>query len=142
MQITRAFSFVLLAMAAGACSSSSSKAAPSGVSFDAPTTASATTVDGRLVYAFTGNLNFSDSSEDVVSFTLHTTPPPNTEIPDATVSLQTPTQKGPIPDVTVGLPADPAGKTGFAPGSASYSISVTSVSGLVSEPLQINVTLQ
>jgi hypothetical protein len=141
MQITRAFSFVLLAMAAGACSSSSSKAAPSGLSFDAPTTASATTVDGQLVYAFTGNLNFTDTSEDVVSFTLHTTPPPNIEIPDLTKSFVTPTENGPV-QIIVGLPADPAGKQGFAPGSATYSIAVTSASGIESAPLQINVTLQ
>jgi hypothetical protein len=143
MQITRALSFVLLAVAAGACSSSSSKAAPVLKDFTAPTTASATTVNGQLVYAFTGNLDFSDSAEDVATVTTHVlTPPPNVEIPDQPTAFPSGTQNGPL-QYTIGLPADPTGKDGYKAGDpASFTIFITSASGIVSNSLTINPTLQ
>lgn len=143
MQMTRTFSIILLAVAAGACSSSSSKAAPDLKDFTAPTSAAATTVNGQLVYAFTGNLDFSDSAEDVVSVTTHVVSPPvNVTIPDNTIQFPTPTQNGPL-QFEVGLPADPAGKDGYMAGeSCSYTLVVTSASGIVSNAITVTPTLQ
>jgi hypothetical protein len=143
MHFTRVFSVGLFALAVSACSSSSSKAAPVLKDFTAPTTASATTVNGQLVYAFVGNLDFSDSAEDVVTVTTHVvTPPPNVQIPDDPVAFPAGTQNGPF-QFTVGLPADPTGKDGYKPGEpATFTIVVTSASGIVSNALTINPTLQ
>ncbi len=141
MQITRAFSFVLLAALAGACSSSSSSSAPVIDSLDIPSTAtvgSVTTTTGtEQAYVIQGTLNFHDATESVTSFTAHVTNPAN-EVADSTVQFPSATANGPI-QIQLGLPQGGPFTTGA---KIDYQISITSVSGKVSTPISESVTLQ
>jgi hypothetical protein len=144
MQITRAFSFVLLAMAAGACSSSSSKSEPVIDSFDVPSTVSASTVNTtsgtEQAYVLTGTLNFHDSAENVNSFTAHAINPANT-VADSTVTFPNP--PGPIANGPIQLQlAIPQGAPFTTGAKIDYQISITSVSGISSAPIPESVTLQ
>jgi hypothetical protein len=141
MQMTRAFSFVLLAAFAGACSSSSSSDAPVIDSLSVPTTASVSTVTtssgAEQVYVIAGAMNFHDSSENVASFTAHVTTPAN-EVVDSTVSLPSPTESGPV-QIQLGFPQ---GGPFVSGATIDYQVSLTSVSGKVSAPVSETVTLQ
>jgi hypothetical protein len=144
MQITRAFSFILLAVAAGACSSSSSSSAPVIDSLDIPSTASVSTVTtssgSQQAYVIEGTLNFHDSTESVNSFTAHVTNPAN-EVADSTVTFPNP--PGPIANgpikIQLGLPQGGPFTSGA---TIDYQVTITSVSGQVSAPVSETVTLQ
>jgi len=144
MHFAHVASTVIFAFAMSACSSSSSNSAPVVTSFTAPDSVAATTVNGQAAYVLSGDLNFEDSTENVVSFTAHADPPNSSvTIQDSTVSIPPAQQakQGPL-QIQLALPADPAGKSGYGPGKVNYTISVTGASGTISAPLAKTVTLQ
>lgn len=143
MYFARISAIALLAVTAAACSSSSSSAPPAPVvdSFDVPDTATVSTVQTtqgpQQAYELQGNLNFHDDAEKVTSFTAHVTDPANT-FADSPVSFPQALSTGPLQAIL----AFPAGNPLSAGQVLKYQITVTSVSGKVSAPLEKSVTLQ
>ncbi|MEO8874695.1 MAG: hypothetical protein ABI461_03830 [Polyangiaceae bacterium] len=146
MHFARVSSLVLFAFAMSACSSSSSGSNGSPVidDLDIPTTATVGTIQtssgSQQAYVLRGTLNFHDDTENVNSFSTHVTSPANV-VQDSHVTFPTPPgpiNKGPL-QLTLALP--PGGP--FVAGTTiDYQISVTSVSGKISEPISKTVTLQ
>ena len=143
MQITRAFSFALLAVAVGACSSSSSsKADPVIDNLNMPATASVSTVQTtsgpQQAYEITGTLEYHDDSENVASFQVHVVSPSGFA-DGQPVAFPTPlASKGTVAPVL----AIPAGN-GLSAGTViNYQVTIQSASGLNSAPSSATLTLQ
>jgi hypothetical protein len=142
MQITRAFSFILLAIAAGACSSSSSKSVPVIDNLNMPATASVSTVQTtsgpQQAYEITGTLDYHDDSESVVSFQVHVVSPSNFADGKPVDFPQPFASKGTVAPIL----AIPAGN-GLSAGTViNYQITIQSASGLNSAPSSETLTLQ
>ncbi|MGH7280227.1 MAG: hypothetical protein ACRELY_01785 [Polyangiaceae bacterium] len=130
----------------GACSSSSASnpAGPVVDSLDVPDTVAVSTIQTtsgpQQGYELQGNLNFHDDAEKVNSFTAHVTDPVNT-LADAVVEFPNPpgpVSTGPLQAIL----AFPQGGPLVAGKVIKYEITVTSVSGKVSAPLEKTVTLE
>jgi hypothetical protein len=131
MQITRAFSFALLAIAAGACSSSSSGPdAPVIDNLTMPDTATVGTFQGQAAYDLKGTISFHDDSENVTSFLVHIDGAPDnpTGIP------ATKSETGLAVELGIGATAPK--------GPLNYTVTLYGASGKASTPLQKTVTLQ